>query len=44
MKKSDEEKKKELENWIQLINSGSELEKVEKIHKNELKKHHNKED
>jgi hypothetical protein len=34
---------KELHTVIQSVNSGRELEAVEKIHKNELKKYHNHE-
>lgn len=39
---TDEEKRDELERIIQSISSGSELERIEKLHKKELKKYHNK--
>jgi len=40
---TEQEKKEELERIIQSINSGSELGRIEKLHKKELKKYHNKE-
>lgn len=39
----EKEKEHKLYIMLELVNSGSELERVEKIHKNELKKYHNHE-
>jgi len=44
MKKTEEEKRRELEIEIQSVSSGRELEKIAKINKRAIKKHHNKED
>lgn len=41
MKKTDEEKRKELEKEFELVTTGREMETIEKLHKKELKKYHN---
>lgn len=42
MKKTEEEKREELEKEIQFVNSGSALEHVARLHNKELKKYYNK--
>lgn len=42
-KPKEKEKREKLYITLELVNSGSELDRIEKIHKNEIKKYHNHE-
>lgn len=41
MKKTEKEKREELDKQIQSVNSGREMELIERLHKKELKKYYN---
>lgn len=41
---NEQEKKEEIEKIIQSINSGSELVRIKRLNKKQIKKYHNKED